>query len=192
LIPKTFLQHLITSFPEVILLNDEVYYEFSRETIADEVVNFLNLFVSKTFSKPFALANFRAGYLISDINIIQQFSKIRNPKNFTTFAQDVVIGLLSNVDYMWCFIKEVKDAKKWFVEQLDGLAYIDWIFESHANFVLICFWDVNAKMKIFNHLNEKNIFVRNLLHSDKLINCLRISIGTQEQMLRVLEAIKER
>jgi histidinol-phosphate aminotransferase len=55
------------------------------------VVNFPNLFVSRTFSKAFGIANFRAGYLISDVNNIQQLSKIRNPKNFTTFAQEAVI-----------------------------------------------------------------------------------------------------
>ena len=191
LIPSNFLKHLITSFPEVIFLIDEAYYEFSQETIADEVVNFSNLFVSRTFSKAFALANFRAGYLISDINNIQQISKIRNPKNFTTFAQEAVIGVLSDAAYMWDYVKEVEEAKRWFVKQLVALPYIDKVFESHANFVLIRFRDFDAKMKIFNQLNEKNIFVRNLLHSDKLINCLRISIGTEEQMVKVLEAMKE-
>lgn len=191
LLSNSFLKNLLTTFPEVLFLIDEAYYEFSHETIAEEVVNFPNLFVSRTFSKAFALANFRAGYLISDINNIQQISKIRNPKNFTSFAQEAVIGVLSDTDYMWSYVNEVEDSKKWFVEELLKLDFIEKIFESHANFVLMRFVDFDAKMKIFNHLNENNIFVRNLLHSDKLINCLRISIGTSDQMKRVLETIKD-
>ena len=190
LIPKTFLKRLINSFPEVIFLIDEAYYEFSQETIADEVTNFQNLFVSRTFSKAFALANFRAGYLISDINNIQQISKIRNPKNFTSFAQEAVIGALSDVDHMWKYVKEVEEAKLWFAEQLNGLHFVDKIFKSYGNFLLIRFIDFDAKMEVFNYLNKKNIFVRNLTHSDKLMNCLRISIGTKDQMKRVLKVIK--
>lgn len=189
LISTIFLKYLISNFPEVVFLVDEAYYEFSKETIAAEVVNFPNLFVSRTFSKAFAIANFRAGYLISDFNNIQQISKIRNPKNFTTFAQEAVIGVLSDVDYMNNYVAETQNAKKWFADKLSQLHCVDKVFESHANFILIRFVDFETKMKIFNHLNEHNIFVRNLLHSDMLINCLRISIGTTNQMLRVFETI---
>jgi histidinol-phosphate aminotransferase len=191
LIPKTFLKRLINCFPEMIFLIDEAYYEFSQETMADEVVNSQNLFVSRTFSKAFALANFRAGYLISDINNIQQVSKIRNAKNFTTFAQEAVIGVLSDVDYMWKYVKEVNEAKLWFTEKLNEINFVDEIFESHGNFILIRFIDFDAKMEVFNYLNKQNIFVRNLMHSEKLINCLRISIGTKDQMKMVLEVIKD-
>ena len=118
------------------------------------------------------------------------YSKIRNPKNFTSFAQEAVIGALSDVDHMWNYVKEVKEAKLWFAEQLNGLYFVDKIFESYGNFLLIRFIDFDAKMEVFNYLNKKNIFVRNLTHSDKLMNCLRISIGTKDQMKRVLKVIK--
>lgn len=191
LIAKTFLKRLITTFSEVLFLIDEAYYEFSHETIADEVVNYPNLFVSRTFSKAFALANFRAGYLISDINNIQQISKIRNPKNFTTFAQEAVIGVLSDVDYMWDYVEQISEARSYFKEELTKFQFVDKIFESHANFVLIRFVDFEVKMKVFNSLSENDIFVRNLLHSDLLINTLRISIGTKEQMERVVAVFKK-
>ena len=50
LLSKQFLKKIIQNFPETIFLVDEAYYEFSGHTIADEVVNFPNLFVSRTFS----------------------------------------------------------------------------------------------------------------------------------------------
>jgi histidinol-phosphate aminotransferase len=191
LISKHFLKKIINQFPEIIFLLDEAYYEFSGETIADEVIIFPNLFVSRTFSKAFALANFRAGYLISDVNNIQQISKIRNPKNFTTFAQEAVIGVLSDVDYMHDYVSEVLASKAWFEEELKHIGSIKRIFNSHANFLLVEFHDFDAKLNVFNHLNNNDIFVRNLVHSDMLINTLRITIGTKEQMERVLICMKE-
>ena len=44
---------------------------------------------------------------------------------------------------------------------------------------------------VYNKLIENNIFVRNLLHSDLLINTLRISIGTKEQMNIVIDVLKK-
>ncbi len=188
---KEFLKKIIQKFPETIFLVDEAYYEFSSQTIADEVVNFPNLFVSRTFSKAFGIANFRAGYLISDVNNIQQLSKIRNPKNFTTFAQEAVIAVLSDVDYMEKYVSEVNEAKKWFSIELYKLDFVEQVFESHANFVLVKFTNFDTKMNVYNKLIENNIFVRNLLHSDLLINTLRISIGTKEQMNIVVDVLKK-
>jgi histidinol-phosphate aminotransferase len=190
LLTKVFLIKLISEVPDIIFLIDEAYFEFSGETVADEVVNYPNLFVSRTFSKAFALANFRAGYLISDVNNIQQISKIRNPKNFTTFAQEAVIGVLSDTEYMIAYVEEVNEAKNWFTGELNQLAFLKKIYQSHANFVLVEFISFDDKMKVFNHLNENNIFVRNLMHSDMLMNTLRISIGTRVQMSRVSDILK--
>ncbi len=191
LIPKSFLKKIINQFPDIIFLVDEAYYEFSKETMAEEVVIYPNLFVSRTFSKAFALANFRAGYLISDVNNIQQISKIRNPKNFTTFAQEAVIGVLSDIEYMNRYVDEVLSTKSWFESELFKIHHIRKVFNSHANFLLVEFQDFDTKMSVFNHLNNNNIFVRNLLHSDKLINSLRITIGTKEQMERVSNCLSE-
>jgi len=190
LISKIYLKKLISQFPDIIFLVDEAYFEFAGVTMADEVINFANLFVTRTFSKAFALANFRAGYLISDANNIQQISKIRNPKNFTTFAQEAVIGVLSDIDYMTKYVEEVIASRAWFIDELNMLPFVDQVYPSYANFILVKFTSFDSKMKVFNHLNENNIFVRNLMHSDRLINTLRFSIGTKEQMGRVLEVLK--
>lgn len=191
LVPKELIAHLLEIFPDIIFLIDEAYYEFSEVTVSDLVTNHPNLFVSRTFSKAFALANFRAGYLISDTNNIQQISKIRNPKNFTTFAQEAVIAVLSDVDYMRNYVKEVKEAKDYFYNYLQQISFVKKVYPSSANFLLIEFIDFESKMQVFNLLNENNVFVRNLTHSNQLINCLRITIGTLEQMKKVSEILNK-
>ena len=190
LLSKQFLKKIIQNFPETIFLVDEAYYEFSGHTIADEVVNFPNLFVSRTFSKAFGIANFRAGYLISDVNNIQQLSKIRNPKNFTTFTQEAVIAALTDVKYMKNYVEEVLLAREYFYEKLEKLDIIKKVYSSQGNFLLVEFNDFDVKMKVYNLLSENNIFVRNLIHSELLMNTLRITIGTKEQMDKVLKVIE--
>jgi histidinol-phosphate aminotransferase len=181
---------LINKFPNIIFLIDEAYFEFCRETMANQVKNSPNLFVSRTFSKAFALANFRAGYLISDKENIKQLSKIRNPKNFSTFSQEAVIGALSDIEYMTKYVAEVIVAREWMVEELKEFDYILHVNKSHANFILVHFNTFEDKMKVFKHLTENKIYVRNLLHSESLLNTLRISIGTRAQMRIVLEVLK--
>lgn len=190
LISKDFLKSLVLRFTETMFLIDEAYFEFSGETMAEEVLNHSNLFVTRTFSKAFALANFRAGYLLSDPENIQQISKIRNPKNFSTFAQEAVIGVLSDIEYMKAYVNEVNQSKEWFSNELNKLSYIEKVYDSAANFVLVEFVSFESKMKVFSHLNDNQIFIRNLMHSERLKNTLRFSIGTTVQMERVLEALK--
>jgi histidinol-phosphate aminotransferase len=151
LISKAYLKKLVSQFPDIIFLVDEAYYEFAGETMANEVINYANLFISSTFSKAFALANFRAGYLISDTNNIQQISKIRNPKNFTTFAQEAVIGVLSDIEYMTNYVQEVISSREWFIDELNMLPYVEHVYSSHANFILVRFTSFDNKMKVFNH-----------------------------------------
>jgi histidinol-phosphate aminotransferase len=183
---KNYLLDLIISMPDIIFVVDEAYFEFYGETMANYVLVYPNLFVTRTFSKAFALANFRAGYLIASTENILQISKIRNSKNFTTFTQEAVIGVLSDVQYMKDYVTEVLEAKSIFAENLSNSPLIKNIFPSKGNFLLIEFQDFDVKMKVYNHFSDHNIFVRNLMHSPLLINSLRITIGTKEQMKHVI------
>jgi histidinol-phosphate aminotransferase len=189
LLSVSFIKQILDKYKDTVILVDEAYYEFSKITMAHYVLNYDNLFVSRTFSKAFALANFRAGYLLSDENNIQQVSKLRNAKNFTSFAQVAVLAALSDVQYMKNYVEEVILAREYFKNELRQIPFIKTVFESHGNFLLIEFSSFEVKMKVFNQLSSSNIFVRNLTHSKHLLNCLRITVGTREQMALVVKVL---
>ncbi len=189
LLSVSFIKQILDKYKDTVVLVDEAYYEFSKVTMAHYVLNYDNLFVSRTFSKAFALANFRAGYLLSNENNIQQVSKLRNAKNFTSFAQVAVLAALSDTQYMKKYVEEVLLARDYFKSELRQLAFVKTVFESHGNFLLIEFESFEVKMKVFNRLSANNIFVRNLTHSKHLLNCLRITIGTKEQMVKVVNVL---
>ena len=77
-----------------------------------------NLLISRTFSKAFALASFRIGYLISCSNNIEIINRIRNPKNISLFAQEAAIAALEDIDYTNNYVKSVDIAKTNFINFL--------------------------------------------------------------------------
>lgn len=188
-ISRSDIEKILQEYPDVIILIDEAYYEFSGVTVMDLVDQYQNLFVSRTFSKAFAIANFRAGYILSHEENIAQISKIKNPKNFTTFTQEAVIGVLEDLEYMNSFVKEVGKAKEFFTNELNKLNSVKQVYKSAGNFVLVQFNSMDIKNQVFNFLTNHNIYTRNLTHHPDLEHCLRITIGTTDQMRRVLSSL---
>ncbi len=187
-ISATALLGLIESFPEVLFFIDEAYFEFGGVTVSKEVTRLSNLLVSRTFSKAFCLAGFRIGYLMGDAGLVSGISKIRNSKSITIFAQAAACMALEDIEYMRNYVEEVTSARKVFEQFLMGYTEKVVPFSSTGNFVLMRFQSAEIKEMVLNHLGEHGIFVRNLTHSTKLDNCLRISVGTLDQMQRVMAA----
>ncbi len=191
LISESYIEHLLRLFPNSLFLIDEAYTEFSGHSVKDLVVQCDNILITRTLSKAFALANFRIGYLIAPAEIIKNISKIRNPKNFTTFSQEATIAALSDVQYMRDYVENVKLAKGKFIDFLRENYQQIQPYDGFGNFILIKFPNDNLKGAFLNHMENNNIFLRNLTHSSLLNNCLRITIGTIEQMQIVQNRIAE-
>jgi histidinol-phosphate aminotransferase len=189
MVPIDDLIVMLSKYPDVVFLVDEAYAEFSGVSIVSKVNKFNNLVVSRTFSKAFAMANFRAGYLVSCEENIMQISKIRNPKNVTTVTQEAVIGALLDIQYMQDFVNEVRIARVQFSESIQKLDCVNKVYESQGNFVLVEFTSPEIKNSVCEYLAANQIFVRNLTHS-KMLDCtLRITIGTRNQMQHVIEIL---
>ena len=191
------IEELLNGYPKVLFLIDEAYSEFAYQTVNHLALKHNNILITHTMSKAFALANMRFGYLVASVDNIDAVNRIRNPKNISTISQIAVISALNNIDYMWEYVKEVNIAREWFYDRLihaDFSQKIE-VFPSKANFMLIKCSDMNVKSKIFYHLRNKRIYVRQLQQCESVLNCIRITIGTQEQMERVYneicEALKE-
>lgn len=186
---SAYIENLLLKFPNVMFLVDEAYYEFAQNSVAKLVTKYENILVTRTLSKAFGLANFRFGYLLGSKNNIKSINAIRNPKNISTFTQVAASAALSDIEYMKKYVQKVCEAREYFINELKQ--YSDYLkpYDSVSNFVLVKFKDFKLKSDIFNHLQKNNIFTRNLLQSKSLYNCLRFTIGTKEQMQKVLECL---
>lgn len=185
-----YLEGLLKSFPGIMFLVDEAYAEFSGVSAKELVLKYDNILVTRTMSKAFALANLRFGYLIASKSNINSITSIRNPKNIGTFTQEAAIAVLSDVQYMKDYVEEVKKAKKYFYEEIKKFPQIK-VFPSSSNFILMKFDNFGLKTRFFNFLKEKDIFIRELIQSPILYDCLRITIGTKEQIKYVLQVFEQ-
>ena len=188
---KEYVEYLLNEFPDTLFLIDEAYYEFAGLTVKDLVLKYDNLLVSRTMSKAFALANFRVGYLLASQDNIQFINKIRNPKNLSTFAQQAAVAALNDTDYMWRYVEEVRSSKREFLEELGRVAPEVVTYAGHGNFSMLQFPTVEEKKAVNKWLADNNIFVRELSQSQQVERCLRITIGTRQQMQTVLSVLKK-
>ena len=148
--------------------------------------------MTRTLSKAFGLANIRFGYLIASEENIQAISRIRNPKNITTFTQAAAIAALKDADYMRAYAEEVCRARTLFVNEMNSEPLNRYFkaFPSHGNFVLVRCDSIETKAAILLWFESRDIYVRNVSQSESLKNCIRVSIGTQEQIEKVIEAAR--
>lgn len=187
-----FIRELLEKFPQVLFLIDEAYAEFSGISAKELVLKYENLLISRTMSKAFALANFRFGYLMASKHNIDYISSIRNPKNITTFAQEAAIGALCDIPYMKRYVEEVKKAKLIFLNQISCLSEHLKCFPGEGNFVLLATNDIYDKKNLIEALVKKNIYVRDVSQTEYLAaHCIRITIGTCPQMVKVADSIIE-
>ena len=186
------LEKIIAANPECMFIIDEAYIEFAGEGVNQLVLKYDNLLVTHTLSKAFALANFRFGYLVSCAQNISDINSIRNSKNITTFTQAAAIAALDDADYMRAYAEEVKRARKFFIDSVNKKFSRElYAYDSKGNFVLVRCKVSGLKEKVIAGFESENIFVRNVSQSKSLHDCFRITIGTREQMQRVLDVLRE-
>ncbi len=189
--PNEYIEHLLRTYPNTLFLIDEAYIEFSTTPSAGVLVpKYENIIVTRTMSKAFAMANLRFGYVLSAAKNIQSMNSVRNPKNLPTFTQEAVIAALSDVKYMHNYARQVNAAKKYFIDAIRTMNGIT-AFDSAANFVLMKFDSYGHKANMFRWLKQHDIFVREVSQNPMLYKCLRITIGTREQMARVIKCMTD-
>jgi histidinol-phosphate aminotransferase len=171
---------LLKSNPDTLFVIDEAYYEFSRESCAHLVIGHKNLIVTRTFSKAFGLAAVRLGYVIAHPDVLFHLRKIKNGKTVNAVAQLCGIAALNDLGYLNARIDEMNDAKKFFIDNLSNKYTA---VDSSANFVLVKTPDAKD---ILDKLRENKILIRDRSSFENLEDCVRITIGSKKQIIKVL------
>jgi len=186
-----YVEYLLKKYSNTLFIIDEAYYEFSGVTASGLVPMYDNIIITRTFSKAFALANFRMGYLLANSIVIQNINKIRNPKNISTFAQVAAEATLSDIEYMRNYVSEVTKSRAWTYEQLLVFEKMGTPFQSKANFLLFKCNGYEIKRKYIEYLKENNIYIRDVRQRPCVYDCVRISVGTESQMHKLIDATKK-
>ena len=168
---------------------DEAYIDFSEKgSWLNKLSYFPNLIVTQTFSKAFGMAGIRLGVLFASEEIISVLNKIKPPYNVNQLTQDEAIRSLSRIDEVRSQVSDILENRIALSEVLLEVNFISKIYKSDANFLLIEVDDANRR---YRELLDKGIVIRNRSNQPLCENCLRITIGTEEENKRLIEAFKE-
>ena len=186
LISEADVRELLETGPVVVV--DEAYHEFARETLAGLVAEYENLVVLRTLSKWAGLAGLRIGYGFMGARLVDHVIDIKPPYNVSVAAEAALLASLADSDVLLAQVDRlIDDQKRLFaeMEKLPGLK--PW--PSRANFILCQVEDGRAG-KVYEGLARRGIFVRKFGH-ERLRDCFRVSIGTPEQNDAFLTALAE-
>jgi len=181
----------LASLPVLVVI-DEAYIEFSAfQSLAKWVSQYENFVVLRTFSKAFGLGGLRVGYGIMSNDIRKVLVSIKQPYNVNVAGQKAAFAALSSplVDQR---VTEMKKTREWFISQLCLLQkqFKNFLIHpSEACYVLLTFESPEIPKNLYEYLYSKGILVRYYSSSD-MINNLRISIGSQENMVKVIDELK--
>lgn len=177
---------LLNNFPGIILI-DEAYINFSRQkTFIQELTEYPNLIVMQTLSKAWGLASLRLGLAFASLDIIDLFNKVKPPYNINEASQQLALEALKKTSQVNDWIKEIVEQKKMLTEKLMGFSFVEKVYESDANFLLVKVKDADT---LYNYLSAKGIVVRNRSKEIICENCLRITVGTPAENERLIKSL---
>ena len=170
-----------------IVIIDEAYVDFSDSHHLDFVEKYDNVIISRTMSKSYSLAGMRVGFGIGSLPIIEQMNKVRDSYNLDRLAQSLATAALEchgEFEEIWQNIRQTRER---LIHSLRGLDFF--VFDSDTNFVLASPHWLPAS-ELYNKLKEQQILVRYFSHP-RIANYVRISVGTDTEIDRLLEAIAD-
>jgi histidinol-phosphate aminotransferase len=178
---------LLNNFPGIVLI-DEAYINFSRQkTFIQELTEYPNLIVMQTLSKAWGLAALRLGMCFASLDMIDLFNKVKPPYNVNKASQQLGLEALQQPELVNAWIKETVSERIMLAEQLKQFKFVQQVYESDANFLLVKVQDAAA---LYGFLAAKGIVVRNRSKDPLCSNCLRITVGTRAENGVLLEAMR--
>jgi histidinol-phosphate aminotransferase len=180
--------------PAVVLAIDSAYAEFVNRNDYEPGVALVdradNVVMLRTFSKIYALAGLRLGWAYCPPAIADVLNRVRGP--FNVSAPALAAGIAALEDRVSLARARAHNDRwlPWFSEQLAGIGLPS--TTSVANFVLPRFPDEPSRNAdaAFRFLQSRGILTRKM-GSYGLPQCLRITIGTGEEMEKVASVLRE-
>lgn len=181
---------LVAAAPGLVLV-DEAYGQFSSFSALDlrgGAGGSDGLVVVRTFSKTWAMAGARLGYLVADPEIVEGCRRAALPYHVSVQTQVAGLLALGHVREMEDRVRAVATARD---RLADGLAALDVeVWPSDANFCLFRPRHVSGRV-VWEALLSRGVLVRDFTTVAGLEGALRVTVGTPEENTRFLEALAE-
>ena len=192
LIEKDVLKDIAGKNPEILIVIDEAYFEYSEVTNKDLIDEYDNIFIIRTMSKVLGLAGMRIGYGLACEEIIEYMHRIKPVFSLTRLSFVAAINTFKDKDYIKQSIEKGIESRQYLydeVSKIDGLN----VFPSKSNFMLINVKDTGfTASELALELMKKGIIVRDCTSFKGLDEYwIRISICTLDEDEKFIEILKE-
>lgn len=171
-----------------LLVVDEAYGQFSQSSAVDLLSEDRSLVVSRTFSKTWAMAGLRLGYLLGPTWCVTELEKVALPYHLDAIKQEAGTLALAYGEEMQKHVETIVAERQRLSALLSELPVTVW--PSQANFVLFRPETMPAS-RVWEGLLERSVLVRDFSSAEGLDGCLRVTIGTQSEDDRFLVALRE-
>jgi histidinol-phosphate aminotransferase len=179
------LLEILRCAPHAVVFVDEAYFHFHGESLIDLIGVVPNLIVARTFSKAYGLAGLRLGVLAGPAELLRWVRRVLSPYSVNSLALACVPAALADNAFVDRYVSEVLAARGEFEEALGEAKVRRW--PSRANFVLV---DIGPRHGEFVGLmRSKGVLVRDRSSDPGCDGCVRITIGTREQMREAAAAL---
>lgn len=188
LFPVTFLKKVLQASEGLVVI-DEAYHAFAKQTMANQIENYPNLLVMRTFSK-LGLAGLRFGFMLGSDEWINEFDKIRLPYNNNSLTQDTLSFILNHLDVLEAQADRMIQERDRMIKELQNSQDIE-VWSSDANFFLFRLENKTAD-EVHASLKANGILIKNVSKAHPLLNnCLRVSIGKEEENALFIQAMRK-
>lgn len=185
-INRNDIETILNNFNGLVVI-DEAYINFSRhKSFTQELADYPNLVVMQTFSKAWGLAGLRLGMAFASKEIISILNTVKPPYNINQATQELALKALEEVGQVNDMIKEIVQMRVALKAVFEKIPAIEKVYPSDANFLLLKMKDAR---KVYDFLLTKGIVVRDRSNVILCEDCLRITIGTEEENTQLVEAI---
>ncbi|MFL9829595.1 histidinol-phosphate transaminase [Flavobacterium sp. ST-87] len=166
---------------------DEAYIDFSdKASWLAKLDLYPNLIITQTLSKAYGLAGIRLGICYGSPEVIAVLNKIKPPYNVNELTQQRALERLKDQNKIDNEITSIIAQRDSLLKVLNELSFVEKIYPSEANFILAKVDDANKR---YDELIGKGIVIRNRTTQPLCENCLRFTIGTEDENKKLMEAL---
>ena len=189
-IPVDQIERILQTNPDNVVVIDEAYVDFGGESCYPLIHKYDNLLVVRTFSKSRCMAGARLGYALGSAELIADLEKIKystNPYNVNRLTMLLGEITVDNDSYYKEKCQEIMEVRQWTTAQLKSLGFQ--ILPSQANFLFASSSQISGK-ELYDQLKARGVLVR-YFGKPRISDYVRITIGTYEQMQKLINAIQD-
>jgi histidinol-phosphate aminotransferase len=167
---------------------DEAYIEFGGDTALHLVADHPNVAVVRTFSKAFAMAGARLGYVLTGSGVVADLQRVRLPYHMSSLAQAAGIVALRHATEALALLEAIRVQRDRIVRELGEIEGMT-VFPSDANFVLFVPPEPHDAVAVWQALLDRGVLVRDL--TAVVPSALRVTAGAEHEVDLFLASLRE-